>query len=73
MQEGREARLSSLKGVHWGGGSPGIGPIAKKRENFRYARHVGAHSGYNGAKQSLKRFPTDSSGESRSKFKQNGH
>ena len=40
--EEREARLRSLKTLHWGGGSAQeLGPMVKKREKFRCARHRG--------------------------------
>ncbi len=39
-QEGREARLSSLKALFWGGGSPGIGAGSQTMRSFpmRYTR-----------------------------------
>ena len=39
--KGREARLSSLKTLYWGGGSPGIGAADKKRRKNFHALDTG--------------------------------
>jgi len=64
--KGREARLSSLKTLYWGGGSPGIGAADKKRRKNLHALDTGeAQIVRIGNIPSLEWFQAISNGKSR--------